>query len=86
MYAYCLSKINKREDAIKILEEGNKKLKEVDDRIKSNILELRNGRKMRMKAFGDQWYQFMLEIPKKRMMQQTGPSQGKFKKNALYKG
>ena len=86
LYAYCLSKINKREDAIKILEEGNKKLKEVDDRIKSNILELRNGRKMRMKAFGDQWYQFMLEIPKKRMMQQTGPSQGKFKKNALYKG
>ncbi|MCK4979108.1 MAG: hypothetical protein KAS62_01870, partial [Candidatus Delongbacteria bacterium] len=40
LYAYCLSKINKREDAIKILEEGNKKLKEVDDRIKSNILEL----------------------------------------------
>jgi len=87
LYAYCLDKINKREDAIKILEEGNKKLKEVDDRIKSNILELRNGRRMRMKAFGDPWYQFMLENPpRKRMMQQQNPSQGKFKKNAMYKG
>ena len=56
LYAYCLNKTNKREDAIKVLEEGNKKLKEVDDRIKSNILELRNGRRMRMKAFGDPWY------------------------------
>ncbi|MDA3838172.1 MAG: hypothetical protein PF574_04225 [Candidatus Delongbacteria bacterium] len=87
LYAYCLDKISKREEAIKILEEGNKKLKEVDDRIKSNILELRNGRRMRMKAFGDPWYQFMLENPpRKRMMQQASPSQGKFKKNAMYKG
>ena len=87
LYAYCLNKTNKREDAIKVLEEGNKKLKEVDDRIKSNILELRNGRRMRMKAFGDPWYQFMLENPpRKRMMQQASPSQGKFKKNAMYKG
>ncbi|MBN2788951.1 MAG: hypothetical protein JXR69_02025 [Candidatus Delongbacteria bacterium] len=87
LYAYCLDRINRREDAIKILEEGNKKLKEIDDRIKSNILELRNGRRMRMKGFGDQWYQFLLENPpKKRMMQQSSPSQGKFKKNALYKG
>ncbi|MDA3813490.1 MAG: hypothetical protein PF570_04475 [Candidatus Cloacimonetes bacterium] len=87
LYAYCLDKINKKEEAIKILEEGNKKLKEVDDRIKSNILELRNGRRMRMKAFGDPWYQFMLENPpRKRMMQQSSPSQGKFKKNAMYKG
>ena len=87
LYAYCLDKINRREDAIKVLEEGNKKLKEVDDRIKSNILELRNGRRMRMKAFGDPWYQFMLENPpRKRMMQQQGPSQGKFKKNAMYRG
>jgi tetratricopeptide (TPR) repeat protein len=88
LYAFCLEKINRREDALKILEDGNKKLKEADERIKSNILELKNGRRMRMKQFGDAWYQFMLERPPmKRMMQQQGP--GGFsgmKKNALYKG
>jgi len=88
LYAFCLEKINKKEEALKILEEGNKKLKEQDDRIKSNILELRNNRKMRMKGFGDAWYQFMLERPPmKRMMQPTGPvHQTGFKKNALYRG
>jgi tetratricopeptide (TPR) repeat protein len=88
LYAYCLEKINRKEEALKILEEGNKKLKDSDDRIKSNILELRNNRKMRMKVFGDAWYQFMLERPPmKRMMQQPGVAhQSGIKKNALYKG
>lgn len=88
LYAYCLEKLNRKEEALKILEEGNKKLKDSDERIKSNILELRNNRKMRMKVFGDAWYQFMLERPPmKRMMQQPGVAhQTGFKKNALYKG
>ena len=87
LYAYCLEKINRRDDAIKILEEGNKKLKENDDRIKNNIIELKNNRRMRMKAFGDVWYQFMLERPPaKRMVQQQGAAHGGFRKNAHYKG
>ena len=88
LYAFCMEKLNRKEEALKILEEGNKKLKEADERIKSNILELRNNRKMRMKVFGDNWYQFMLEKPPvKRMMQQPGAAhQTGFKKNALYKG
>jgi len=88
LYAYCLEKLNRKEDAVKILEEGNKKLKDSDERIKSNLLELRNNRKMRMKIFGDPWYQFMLERPPmKRMMQQPGVAhQSGMKKNALYKG
>jgi tetratricopeptide (TPR) repeat protein len=87
LYAYCLDKINRREDALKILEEGNKRLKEADDRIKTNILELKNNRRMRMKGFGESWYQFMLEKPPvKRMMQQGGVHQGGMRKNALYKG
>ncbi len=87
LYAYCLEKTGKKEDALKILEEGNKKLKEADDRIKSNILELKNNRKMRMKSFGESWYQFMLERPSaKRMMQPGGVHQGGMKKNALYRG
>jgi tetratricopeptide (TPR) repeat protein len=88
LYAFCLEKLNRKEEALKILEEGNKKLKEADERLKSNILELKNGRRMRMKQFGDAWYQFMLERPPmKRMMQQQGPGgQTGMKKNALYRG
>jgi len=87
LYAYCLDKTGKKEEALKVLEEGNKKLKEADDRIKSNILELKNNRKMRMKSFGESWYQFMLERPPaKRMMQTGGVHQGGMKKNALYRG
>ncbi len=87
LYAYCLDRINRRDDAVKILEEGNKKLKENDDRIKNNIIELKNNRRMRMKAFGDVWYQFMLERPPaKRMMQQQGAAHGGFRKNAHYRG
>lgn len=87
LYAYCLDRIGRKEDALKVLEDGNKKLKEADDRIKSNILELKNGRKMRMKSFGEAWYQFMLEKPQvKRMVQQGGVHQGGMKKNAMYRG
>jgi tetratricopeptide (TPR) repeat protein len=88
LYSFCLEKLNRKDEALKILEEGNKKLKDADERIKSNILELRNNRKMRMKVFGDAWYQFMLERPPmKRMMQQPGVAhQTGFKKNSLYKG
>lgn len=88
LYAYCLDKINKRDEAIKVLEEGNKKLKETDERIKTNIIELKNNRRMRMKQFGDAWYQFMLERPSpKRVNQQPGMGgQGAYKKNAMYRG
>ncbi len=86
LYAYCLERTGRREDALKILEEGNKKLKEADERIKSNILELKNNRRMRMKAFGESWYQFMLEKPPvRKMIQQGGIHQGGMRKNALYK-
>lgn len=85
LYAYCLYKLQRKDDAIKILEEGNKKLKENDDRIKTNLLEIKNGRRMKMKVFGDQWYQFMLENPPRKKITQQAPGYMKYKKNAVYR-
>lgn len=86
LYAYLLDKIGKREDAIKVLEKAQKKMKSEDERITKNLLELKNNRKMRMKLFGDHWYQFMLENPPRRMVEQQAPSYMKYKKNAHYRG
>ena len=86
LYAYCLAKLKRTDEAIKILEKGMTKMKSEDERLKVNILELKNGRKMKMKVFGDPWYQFMLEQPpRKRMQQQAGPQYGKIKKNQAYR-
>ncbi|PID27309.1 MAG: hypothetical protein CR982_06055 [Candidatus Cloacimonadota bacterium] len=86
LYAYLLSKQKRYDEAIAILEEGNKKLNDKDERLKANIVELKNGRKMKMKLFGDPWYQFRLEEPPKRRVQQESPGYMKFKKNAHYRG
>lgn len=86
LYAYCLDKIRRREDAIAVLEKANKILKGNDERIKNNLIELKNGRRMKMKGFGDQWYQFMLEKPAAKRMQQQQPSYMRMKKNSMYRG
>jgi len=89
LYAFCLNKLKRKDDAIKILEEADSKLKGNDERIKKNLLELKNGRKMQMKLFGDAWYQFLLEMPPRNKMMQNQygqPSHMRVKKNAMYKG
>ncbi len=85
LYAYLLNSQKKREEAIKILEEGNQKLKEQDERIKTNLIELKNKRRMKMKGFGEAWYQFLLENPPRRMIQQNQPAYMRQKKNAIYR-
>ncbi len=85
--AFCYEKLNRKDEAIKVLEDGNKYLKEQDERLKANLLELKNGRKMKMKLFGDMWYQFLLETPPARRVQQQPNSPQPFqrmKKNAIY--
>ena len=87
LYAFCLYKLRRNDEAIKVLEEGNAKLKGNDERITKNLVELKNGRKLKMKLFGDAWYQFMLENPPKRMMPQQGQIPGqRIKKNSMYRG
>lgn len=60
LYAYCLTEINKTDKAIDQLQRGLKKIPG-DPFIMENLEHLQNGRKMKMRSFGDPWYQFHLE-------------------------
>lgn len=61
LYAYCLAEeCNDTAKATDVLERGLKKLPG-DTHITENLEHLKNGRKMKMRSFGDAWYQFHLE-------------------------
>jgi predicted Zn-dependent protease len=60
LYAYCLCETGDTEKAKAILARGLKKLPG-DERIKQNLELLQEGKKMKMKAFGEMWLQFHLE-------------------------
>ncbi|AKU90365.1 tetratricopeptide repeat protein [Vulgatibacter incomptus] len=62
LYAYCLSKIGDREGAMKVLgraADANPN----DEKIKANQLALQNNKRMKMKAYTPQFYQFHIEPP-----------------------
>ena len=63
LYAWILWKEKRRDDAINVLARALKILPD-DKRIAENLKQLQNGKKMRMKDYGEQWYQFGLEQPK----------------------
>lgn len=71
LYAYCLSKIGERDKAIAVLNRALKKLPD-DERTASNLKALQNNAKMKMKSFGEMWYQFHLEMPPMSMRMQAG--------------
>ena len=71
IYAYCLLKTGDRDKAIEVLTKGVKKLKG-DDRTEGNLKALQNNAKMKMKSFGDIWYQFHLESVPMSMRMQAG--------------
>jgi len=60
LYAYCLSDGGDAGKAKEVLERGLKKLPG-DERIKQNLQLLNEGKKMKMKVYGDMWLQFHLE-------------------------
>jgi tetratricopeptide (TPR) repeat protein len=60
LYAYCLSEIGDNDGAKATLEKGLKKLPS-DESLKSNLSLLQDGKKMKMRQFGDMWFQFHLE-------------------------
>ncbi len=70
LYAYCLVEIGDTAKAKEVLEKGLKKLPG-DDRIKYNLEALNEGKKMKMKNFGEMWLQFHLERPSAVMKQQA---------------
>lgn len=78
LYAYCLEKIGQPEKGVAVLEKGIKK-GAADDCLLANLDALKSGKKMKMKAYGDLWYQFHLEKPGSLIKQQTKAAQGRRK-------
>lgn len=71
LYAYCLNKNGERDKAIDVLNRAVKKVKS-DERTASNLRALQNNAKMKMKSFGELWYQFHLETVPMSMRVQAG--------------
>ncbi len=79
VYAYILTEMKDRDKAIQILNTGLKFCKG-DERLQSNLTLLQNNKPLKMKVFGDQWYQFMLERP---VIRQEPPPYARVSKRAL---
>lgn len=60
LYAYCLNETGEVTKAKVVLEKGLKKLPG-DIHIQENLEQLKQGKKMKMRGYGDLWYQFHLE-------------------------
>jgi len=60
--AYLLIQVGDRDGAQTLLNDGMKKTKD-DPKIKENLLAVQNGRKVKMRGYKEQWYQFHLERP-----------------------
>jgi tetratricopeptide (TPR) repeat protein len=79
VYAYVLNEMKEREKAVEVLNQGLK-ICQNDERLLVNRNNLQNNRPMKMKVYGDQWYQFMLERP---MVRQEPPPFARVSKRAL---
>jgi len=79
VYAYVLNEMKEREKAVEVLNQGLKICKD-DERLLVNRNNLQNNRPMKMKVYGDQWYQFMIERP---MIRQEPPPFARISKRAL---
>ena len=63
LYAWLLWKEKRLDDAIAVLARGKEKA-DKDKRLEENLTALQNRKGMKMKAYGQQWYQFGLEQPR----------------------
>lgn len=62
LYAYCLSQIGEDAAAQAVLARGVK-ASDNDKRVAENLIAMQNGKKIKMKGYAEQWYQFHLENP-----------------------
>ena len=62
VWAYCHFKAGRIDRAIEILLKGQAKLKGADPHLTANLTHLQNDKKMKMRPYGEQWYQFHLEM------------------------
>lgn len=60
LYAYCLNECGETTKAKEVIEKGLKKLPG-DGPLKENLENLNQGKKMKMRNYGDVWFQFHLE-------------------------
>ncbi len=60
LYAYCLNECGDTSKAKEVLEKGLKK-NPGDQPLQENLENLAQGRKMKMRSYGDMWFQFHLE-------------------------
>jgi len=70
--AYLLCQIGERDAAQQVLIDGLKKTSD-DPKVKDALLAVQNGKKIKMRSYKEQWYQFHLERPPAQMMQQQVP-------------
>lgn len=79
VYAYVLVEMGERDKAIEVLNQGLGVCKG-DERLITNRNLLQNGKPLKMKVYGEQWYQFLLERP---MIRQEAPPFARVSRRAL---
>jgi predicted Zn-dependent protease len=79
VYAYMLVEMKDRSKAIEVLNRGLQVCKD-DERLLTNRNLLQNNKAMKMKLYGEQWYQFLLERP---IVRQEPPPFAKISKRAI---
>ncbi len=78
LYAFCLEKVGENSKAIEVMEKALKKCGH-DDRLAENLQALQEGRRMKMKGYGDMWLQFHLEKMGAMIKKQTKAMTGRRK-------
>ena len=61
-YAWCLDKLGQRDEALRVLARAVQ-ANPSDERLKANMVALQNEKRLKMKAYSPEWYQFHLERP-----------------------
>ncbi len=79
VYAYVLLEMGERDKAIEVLNKGLT-VCTGDERLITNRNLLQNGKALKMKVYGEQWYQFLLERP---MIRQEAPAFARVSRRAL---
>ncbi len=60
MYAWILLELNRKEDAKRVITKGINILPESKE-LKQVLINIQNNKKIKLKSYGDEWYQFRLE-------------------------
>ncbi len=84
LYAYCLNEGGDIGKAKEVLSRGLKKLPG-DERITHNLEALKEGKKLKMRSYGDMWLQFHLEKQSVIMKQQAAAFGGAAKRRVIRK-